>query len=271
MDGDIEQMNQLNISVLELLLTLYDETTKTFDVRAFSTGFFNIARNKNENSLIRKQMLKQTYVNFMDISYMSMVLEKGLEYIIRENRLSILFYKGRFNTIIKLLINIKQGNIPDLESYIKSLQLCAFIMTSINCIWMDFYFILRSFKTPDTFHHQASLCLGFFGNDVKSICYLLTDIMDLYEFRMVSTADSIQERCTVMNEPIDLVKDLCLHNQSRNEPNKLDLETEKYNGILVNFYERSPSRKSSLRKKRKSKRKHRKSSDDFFCEAPYAL
>jgi hypothetical protein len=80
MDGDMDQMSTLNVSVLELLLTLYDEKNKQFNTRAFSTKFFHMARNKKENSLIRKQMLKQNYVNFMDIGYMSMVLEKGLEY-----------------------------------------------------------------------------------------------------------------------------------------------------------------------------------------------
>lgn len=266
MDGEMEQISDMNVDVLELLLKLYDETTKQFDTRAFSDGFFAMARNKNKHSLIRKQMLKQNYINFRDISYMSMVLEKGIEYIIRENKLFFFFYKGKFNTILRLLIDIKHGNIPELEPYINSFQLCATIMTAINCVWMDLYFILRSFKTPDGFNHQASLCLGFFGNDhVNLICYLLTYVMDLYEIRMESLSSPFQERCTPITEHIDLVNELFYHNKSRQEPVlERDLETQRYHGILSHFYKRSPRRTSSLTRNKKSQRKHRRSSDDFM-------
>jgi hypothetical protein len=82
---------------------------------------------------------------------------------------------------------------------------------------------------------------------------------------MISLSNYTQERCTEINEPIDLVKELKLHNQESSKPvTQRDLETERYLGGLIYFYERSPPRTSSLRKKRNSKRKHRKSSDDVY-------
>ena len=269
LDGNIDLINQLNIDVLELLLTLYDETTKTFDTRTFSERFFRIASNKNENSIIRKQMLKQTYVNFRDVGYMSMVLEKGIEHIISENNLAIFFYKGKFNQIIRLLISITKGDIPDIDPYIKLFKICAVIMTAINCIWMDLYFILRSFKTPDGFNHPSSLCIGFFGNEhVTSISYLLTDIMDLYYLDFVSYSNDSQERCTPIQKPIRIIKDIETHNENKHIPVlERDNETQRYHGILVHFYERSPKQKRRLTRKKRSPRKHRKSSNDFYIDS----
>ena len=71
---------------------------------------------------------------------------------------------------------------------------------------------------------------------------------------MISSSNSEQERCTKM-----------IHNPARKEPVvERDEETQKYYGNLVYFCERSPRRTSPLRKKRKSKRVHRKSSDDLY-------
>ena len=142
-------------------------------------------------------MLKQSYVNFRDKPYMRMVLEKALEYVITENDLAEAFETGRFNEMIRLLIGMTKGDLPRIELYEYEFQRCAFILTCLNTVWMDVYFLLRAFKTPDGFDYQATLCTTFFGHDQsKCIAYLLTDVMDLYEIQTVSLSSPPDDRCT---------------------------------------------------------------------------
>jgi hypothetical protein len=56
-----------------------DEEYTHFDTDRFANRFFEIAGN---SSLVIKQMHKQSYINLRDISYMSRVLKKGLNYLI---------------------------------------------------------------------------------------------------------------------------------------------------------------------------------------------
>jgi hypothetical protein len=282
--GKIEYISYITDESLELLLELNsivhlgsdekkddsDSDVSEIDTDRFAKRFFQIADNHRNFSLVVKQMHKQSYMNLRDINYMSRVLRKGLNFIIEEEDLEPLFASGQFNDMIRLLLGwmseYKQGH--DISRYFieykKQFYKCGRIMGNINSIWLDIYFILRSLKAPEGWSPKnrtnSSLTVAFFGHyHVRTITYLLTHVMGLYDISYASAAERPRDQCTRILDHVDLDEDLHLHNRKRDElPKEYDDESQHYFGTLSRFYLSESPKKRIRRGRCRSKTKSHK-------------
>jgi hypothetical protein len=237
---DMSYMDKIDLSVIELLMTLYNDKTKQLDIHRFSETFFTLIM--RENSIIKKQMKKQSYDMLRDRGFMGMVMEKGLAFIFKKNALNF----STFNDILRMVFLVRHEQYyPDLSTSTESMKQAYKIMTCLNCILMDIYFILRCFKTP---MQQASLCLAFFGQEhVNTIVYLLTKVMRFYTISFSAEHEPNQLRCTLIKESVDLEADIMQHNQNREQPVEYDMTNQEFGGMLFKSY----IPKKSLRRHKK--------------------
>jgi hypothetical protein len=247
---DMSYLDKIDLSVIELLMTLYNEKTKEVDTHQFSETFYTLIL--RENSIIKKEMKKQSYEMLRDRAYMGMMLEKGLDYIFEHNTLDF----THFNEMLRIVFSIRHEQYyPDLTNHMEGMKQAYIIMTCINCIFMDIYFILRCFKTPIDLKkksRQASLCIAFFGQEhSNTICYLLTEVIRFYTVSFSAQHTQKQVRCTPIHETVDLVSDLLYHNQNREQDVEYDMSNQNFGGMLFKSYRASKKKKRSCKKYKK--------------------
>ena len=273
--GETSYLENIQDYTLKLVLFLYDEVDHKLMIRLFCELFFKVAT--SQTSVLFKQIMKQEYPLLRDRDYLVEMMEKGLSRIL--NRPSTLNSATHLHEIIRFVMDRKKESDrnPELHpQYDKDkMTQIAGIVGDINMIFLDLYFLLRTFKLP-TKSTQASLCIGYFGAlHTLSISYLLTDVLGLYDRVILKYHDQHNERC-VSVPFIDLSEEVRLHNQLREI--KIPRIQQHYAGymcrtdLLLSNYQRarhSPTSIARIRRminntsppkiKKVNKKSHRKS------------
>ena len=194
----------------ELLLTLCENDDKhddnTLNLDKFAKAFFRLLT--KENSLIYKQIVKQSYQPFRDINQWIDFYKRSLEFSLISNGTLKRIEKQKLReTFLKLssiladptLMNMKDGS-------------NLFNLLHLRTPLLDLYTIARMWKQP-TGGNRSSLSFGYFGNyHVENIVELLmsTNVYELVRAKYI-VDDS---RCQVFDDfTLNVSKELREHNQ----------------------------------------------------------
>ena len=191
-------------SLQRLLLTLCDDSngTKYINLDKFAETFFGLFTKKN--SLIYKQIAKQSYLPFRYfqtwIEFYKRSLDKALLINIEKEKLQ--------ETIGKLPFVLSD---PDFHFNDKDIEnLTAF--GDINAPLLDIYTIARIWKHP-TGGIRSSLSFGYFGNyHVENIVQLLLST-NAYELVYEKKKTEDVSRCQTFDVTLNLSKEVRMHNQ----------------------------------------------------------
>jgi len=198
----------------ELLLTLCENDTEhddnTLNLNKFANAFFRLLT--KENSLIYKQIEKQSYQPFRDIEQWIDLYERSLTFSLK-NKLGTLkrLQKRELRETIKILSSIVSDPTilatQSMESSSEDLSSLLDLSTPL----LDIYTIARIWKQP-TGGNRSSLSFGYFGN------YHVENIVDLLlstnAYELVFSKQEVEgSRCQVFDFKLNLSKELRRHNQ----------------------------------------------------------
>jgi hypothetical protein len=212
---NLEDTCFINISNFKsLLLSLFSDNSDNsddLDIKRFTDNFFSMM-NEN-NSLIYKQVKKQTFRDFNEIEQWKDLYERSLKF-------NDIFYDKvkMFSPMIKkFIIELDNPNIQynQVQKHIRSSNL-KHLLYLISTSLLDIYVIARIFKQPkDGVRSDLSLC--FFGNiHIININKLLLSTGAYELVTSVEVEKNVHQkhqRCTKLEDNyINLDRDLHLHN-----------------------------------------------------------
>ena len=135
-----------------VLLSLFEDDK--FDFNKFSNILFQ-AFNK-DNSVIYKQVLKQTYGNFSDI-------KEWEDFYARSLKFSEFKIQGKETLLKSVINNLRNYLSGQMQIDYESLSLFSTFEYFLTTPLLDIYFIARMFKQP-TDGKRSDLTFAFFGN-----------------------------------------------------------------------------------------------------------
>jgi len=218
----IESFNALLIkskltfdNILLILSDLYDDSkpdSLVFD--KFSKTFF--LQLNRDNSLIYKQVMKQEYLPFKDISFWSNIYENSLRESFKRTGQIV---PKNFKT---LLLNVK-----DIVDFVDDFfhttdrdflgvvndcyQVLSVLQIAIGSPLLDIYTITRILKQPEG-GKRSSLTFGYFGDShVKNI---VKTLLDTKKYILVkSLVNNDDKRCLVFPFALDLTDEVRNYNK----------------------------------------------------------
>ena len=175
----------------DVLLSLFDDDK--FDFNKFSKTIFQAF--DKDNSVIYKQVLKQTYGNFADIEQWSDFYARSLNFVFTD-------ITGIQVSTLKLIIsNLDKYLRQEIKISLLDYSLFNIFSTRILAGLVDVYFIARMFKQP-TDGNRSDLTFSYFGD------YHILNIKDL----LLSTgAYELVVSKNVNNKPFSNKEDRCLY------------------------------------------------------------
>jgi hypothetical protein len=197
----------------ELLLTLCENDSKhddnTLNLDKFAKAFFHLLT--KENSLIYKQIAKQSYPPFCEIEQWIDFYKRSLEFSLKDESgaLKSLEKRELRETIKKLPSILSESTIMT-----KKDNNNLFNLKDVAPPLLDIYTIARMWKKPDG-GNRSSLSFGYFGDyHVQNIVELLisTNVYELVRAKYLD--DKKLSRCQVFDDfTLNLSKELREHNQ----------------------------------------------------------
>ena len=189
------------------LLSIFDGNN--FNFKNFSKTLFSMMN--KDNSIIYKQVIKQTYGNFMDIKQWEDFYSRSLQYFFY---LFNMYKAAQFRSIVNNLDKYINGEIKINDSDKKLFSECV---TDILTGLLDIYFISRMFKQP-TDGKISDLTFAYFGDYhiliIKDLL-LSTGAYELVVSKNLSMINSYPDRCLNFSDvKIDLDRDITNHNKS---------------------------------------------------------
>ncbi len=143
------------------------------------------------NSIIYKQIRKMT-APFNDFNIWKKWFGEYYKYILSEeiakmrasspSALILTRWKNLFKTFLKDLQDKNYKKIVENTSHDQNMSFIVFfaLLGSINTLFLDFYYITRTFKKPEG-AREGFLSIGYFGAyHVENLNYFFTNIMKLY-------------------------------------------------------------------------------------------
>ena len=188
---------------ISLLTTLLDTKHKKLTFSKFTSTFFSMM-NLN-NSLIYKQIAKQQFVPFKNISFWSSVFEKSIIDLFETH--SSLTYTNVIELLYWLDI-VEDMNTNKVEMNSKFLYLFTVYTTTP---FLDIYTLTRIFKKP-TNDQRSSLSFIYVGND--HILNMINIVKPYYKVvHSIPKNVNYINRCLNINFKLDLTKDIVDYNK----------------------------------------------------------
>jgi len=202
-----------NIEGLQsLLLTLCDDDHDILDFNKFSKAFFSLLTKEKDNSLIYKQIEKQSYPPFRDVKQWPDLYRRSLLFYGRSAFFDSIEKQKLKETILKLSSALSDPHFKFNSDDYKNLE---WLVLGVCTPLLDIYTLARIWKQP-TGGIRSSLSFGYFGNNhVKNIVQLLlsTNAYELiYENPMTDDLYNVS-RCKTFDKTLNLSEEVRLHNQ----------------------------------------------------------
>ena len=204
----------------KLLLTLCDDSngSKYINLDKFTETFFGLFT--KDNSLIYKQIAKQSYAPFRSFQTWIDFYKQSLNYrayqyigflVKSKQEHKILYYieKQKLRKTIEKLSSVL-SNVEDFD--FSNFDLDEYFVTYISAPLLDLYTIARIMKQP-TEGIRSSLSFGYFGDvHVENIVQLLVST-NLYEIVCEKPADYYNySRCQTFDRTLNLSEEVRAHN-----------------------------------------------------------
>lgn len=208
---------------ITLLMTLYNEETKSIDFNKFSITFFS--KTTRANSLIFKQIMKQEYTPFKDVSYWSNFYTQSLINIYHDNSFTANALFLTLNSIVDIFTSLDGlDNINNLYQLLSprkltiNLNTIQGLISIIGVSFVDNYTLTRIFKKPEEGGNRSSLSFGYFGNaHVLNMVHLLLATKKYTLVKSMPFDDKRinknNMRCLKFNFYLNLDEELRLHNE----------------------------------------------------------
>lgn len=223
LDNHIENFNALLIKskltfddFLLILSDLYDFKTDSLNFDKFSKTFFS--KLNRDNSLIFKQIIKQDYAKFKDISYWSDIYEKSLQKKMQQEvdkGFSLKDFKDfllNVKDIFKFVDDFFNTTDRDFRTIvIECYQVLLVLQLALSSSLLDIYSITRILKKPEG-GNRSSLTFGYFGNNhVKNIVKILLETQKYILVQEITT-NVDKRRCLVFPFALDLTDEVRNYN-----------------------------------------------------------
>jgi hypothetical protein len=209
----------------KLLLLIIDDDGKRFNTKRFSRAFFEMMN--RENSAIYKQIQKQTFKNFNDVTLWADFYASSLDYFLGD------VGQLKPSTLKKLIHEMDLTNVNyffDINNI--SAQILDEFALYLGLNLLDLYVIARIFKQP-TNGKRSSLSFCFFGNNhIQNIERLLleTRAYDLVIDRRIKKGMNVS-RCQQFNFSLNLSDDVIQHNKAIEQPGYIP----KFSKVVENY------------------------------------
>jgi len=182
---------------------------KNGDTKKFARALFSEFEKQGENSVIYKQVMKQTQPKFKKMSFWADIYASILDYNIEKKMI-------KQNDLVKLVDNIK--GLETIKKIKKIDDSIAGSCVHLAAPLLDIYTLSRLLKQPDN-GKRASLMFGFFGDaHVKNIIHILKTKMDYEEVHVNDSFIRVDDnfykfnRCRVFDFSLDLTEEVKRHN-----------------------------------------------------------
>jgi hypothetical protein len=166
-----------------------------------------------DNSLIFKQLEKQSYDILKDIDIWINIYSDSLSKLLTPSKKKIYYIVSNLHLLCDNNIDIKKRQdilLSQFETKAKLKNITSVIQIFLISCFMDIYTILRMFKQP-TDGIKSSISFGYFGDaHVKSIVNILVEKLLLYD--IVDNKES-EFRCLHLNKSINIQNDLNIYNR----------------------------------------------------------
>ena len=203
---------------MDLLKTLYNKETNSFDFDTFSNTLFSMMT--RDNSLIYKQIMKQEYPLFKNIKYWWKFYTQILTNNYTDFTIADLVYILDNLEYVMDFINEQEGDDDDLVEYEYDIQprieiLCHALeklRMLVGVPFVDIYTLTRILKKPEG-GNRSSLSFGYFGNQhVKNMVELL---LATNKYTLVHSVSNKEDkiRCLEFDFSLDLDAEVKEHNE----------------------------------------------------------
>lgn len=174
----------------------------------FAHVFF--AKMTKDNSLIYKQIEKQSIDTFKNIHFWENIYADSIRYYLE-------YFSGDYQATIKKFIDIVLGKAQSQPQDIIDLQQ---FLDAINFPLLDIYTLTRLFKQPDN-GIRSSLSFGYFGDKHSENCIRI--LMKMGYYKVIYHKTNIiphgnirkTSRCQIITSDIHLSDMVAYHNQMR--------------------------------------------------------